>query len=92
MTVKKNTLKKIEAGNMPNNSLLAELHEAEAKLADARAKLQKKKKEAFEAIQKIEKDNGFFCGVLLKKADMIKAFELMLQTGKDVKIPFQLYD
>lgn len=91
MAEKKSTSKKVEAENMPNNSLLAELHEAQARLADAQAKLNQKKKDAFEAIQKIEKESGLFCGVLLKREDLMKAFELMLQTGKDVKIPFQVY-
>lgn len=42
-------------------------------------------------ITRLLEDNNFFCGVILTREDLLKVFELALQTGENVKIPFKLY-
>lgn len=42
-------------------------------------------------ISRISEENSFFCGVILTREDLLKVFELALQTGENVKIPFKLY-
>jgi len=88
---KVNKVNKVK-GDKERDLLLANLCEAEARVADLRNAFNKKINDAIEAIRKIESEGNFFCGVVLKKSDLLKAMELMLETGKDVKIPFQVYD
>jgi len=65
--------------------------EYEAQLKRLEELENKRKVEVLQQIQAIEKESGYFCGIILDHAGLLKVMENALQSGKPIKIPFGLY-
>lgn len=67
----------------------------EAQEIDARAKeLLKQEEDAKSAVEEQIKEicgKKYFCGVVLRKADLLSILSIMIDTQENVSIPFKLY-
>lgn len=67
-----------------------------AEIADKMKELQdlsnKKRLETQKEIEKLAKDSGYFCGIILDNEALLTVLRNALDSGKSVKIPFSLYN
>jgi glutathione S-transferase len=71
--------------------LQEQIEEAEKAEKQAIEEEEKRFKETEAHIQEISKDNGYFCGIVLTKADILAIVDLAIDSKENIKIPFRLY-
>lgn len=45
-----------------------------------------------DGIEKLAKDGGYFCGVIVTKEILLQLMDIMVSTKQNIRIPFRLYN
>lgn len=81
-----------EAAEKRAAELQKQIEEAEETARKAEEEEKKLYEDTQAGIEKLCKDGGYFCGVILTKEDVLAVVSMAIELKENIKIPFRLYN